>query len=165
MRCRALLAVPCCAIPCRALQLSLSCTPDDNASKHTGLARAGMYVLDHLCNCRLYFALLSFIFHCYLDRNRIFERCVPGMWQQTAVPSYARVSTYVVEPREQQNTAYHSKAQRNKVRAHQSTYKNKYVRTHAASRLFSWSVELLALSRRLFAPKMFYHLLHICLQF
>ena len=44
-------AVPCCAVLCRAVPcfavLSLSYIPDGNTSKHTALARASMYVLEH----------------------------------------------------------------------------------------------------------------------
>ena len=66
VRCRAVScpargAVLCRAVPCFA-ECSLSCIPDDNASKHTELARASMYVLEHFI--QLQHAV--FIFHCCL---------------------------------------------------------------------------------------------------
>ena len=65
------------------------------------------------------------------------------------------------------STAQHGTAQSplhkaaNQVRADQCTYQNKYICTymHAASGLFSWSMELLAFARRLFVPKILDHLL------
>ena len=73
----------------------------------------------------------------------------------------------VVEPRAQHSTAQRNhpctKQHTKHVSADQSTYQKKYthVRTymHAASGLFSWRTELLALASRLFAPKMLEHLL------
>ena len=69
-------------------------------------------------------------------------------------------------PRAQHSTAQHSAvipAQSSKPSTCRSEYVSKEVCTymHAASRLFSWSTELLAFASRLFAPKILDHLLHL----
>ena len=72
----------------------------------------------------------------------------------------------VVEPRAQRSTAQHSAipaAQSSKPSTCRSEYISEEVCTymHAASRLFSWSMELLAFASRLFAPKALDNLLYI----
>ena len=59
-------AVPCGVVLCRSVPccaaFSLSYIPDDNASKHTDLARASMYVLEHSIrqsSFSIYFQLFS----------------------------------------------------------------------------------------------------------
>ena len=90
--------------------------------------------------------------------------------RQSGPPRSALVvctSMYDVEPRAQQSTAKHSAtppAQGSKPSSCRSEYvqKNACTYMHAASRLFSWSVELVASASRLFSPKMLDHLLYIC---
>ena len=171
-------AVPCGVVPCvrcRAVpcfaEFSLSCTPDDNASKHTELAIASMYVHMSSGNFRRLliitsFSVAVFIFHLFLDWHK-HPRAV-RMQQQTAAPQYVyspEYELYAVEPRAQQSTAQsplHKAA--DQVHADQSTYQSMYCTyMNAASRLFFWSIKLLALASRLFAPKMLNHLHYICL--
>ena len=54
--CPALGAVLCHSMPCFA-ELPLSCTADENASKHKELARAGTYVLEHFVQLPSYYCL------------------------------------------------------------------------------------------------------------
>ena len=128
-------AVLCRAVPCFA-ECSLSCISDDNASKHTELAIASMYV--HMSSgnfIRLLiitsFSVAVFIFHLFLDWHK-HPRAV-RMQQQTAAPQYVyspEYELYAVEPRAQQSTAQsplHKAA--NQVHDDQSTYHKKHVRT------------------------------------
>ena len=98
-------------------------------------------------------------------RNRC--TCIQQLFNSRAVQQYiVCTSIYVVEPRAHQNTAKHSSAPLAAQSSIQSStcrsdYVSKGVRTymHASSRLFSWSKELLAFTRHLFAPKRLDHLL------
>ena len=93
VRCRLLScprgAVMCRSVPCCA-ECSLSCIPD-NARKHRlqGWLKPECMSSSILCSCCLYFPLLSFIFHSYLDCNK--DPRAVRMQQQTAVPQYVRV--------------------------------------------------------------------------
>ena len=120
MQCRALPcgAVLCRAVPCFAV-FSLSFIPDDNASKHTELARASMYIVHE-----------HFIQH--------FILCCTGIKQQ----QYSSINSIQVCVRVCMLSlnCEHSKAQHgtarsplhnaaNQVRADQSTYQKRYART------------------------------------
>ena len=157
----------CRAVPCFA-EFSLSCIPEDNASKRAELASASMHVFEHFIH------LLSSFSIVFLTATNILERYTSMYtYRYVATNSSTAVYTsiYAVEPRAQQSIAKHSKAQRNPPCTRQQTKfvpirvrtKNSCTYMHAASRMLSWSVELVASASHLFAPKMLDHLLYICL--
>ena len=104
VRGRALRAVPCGAVLCRALQSVVF-----RAYQSTTLASIQSWPepacmsSSILCGCCLRFPLLSFIFHCFLDCNK--HPQAGRMQQQTAIPQYVYTSMYVVEPRAQHSAA------------------------------------------------------------
>ena len=120
VRCRAVSCPACGAVLCRAApcfaECSLSCIPDDNAiiASIQSWPEPACRSSTILCSCGLYFPLLSFIFHCFLDCNRHPRALL--MQQQTAVPQYVRVCMSL--------NREHSKAQRNPPCTRQQT---KYV--------------------------------------
>ena len=84
LQCR---AVPRCVVlclPCFAV-LSLSYIPDDNASKHTALARASMYLLEH-------FILQSSFSIVFWTATNVLERYVCSNKQQYRSSMYEYVS-------------------------------------------------------------------------
>ena len=154
--------MPCCAVLCRALQSVLfrsyqtttpariQCWPDPACMSSI-----------ILCSCCLYFQLLSFIFRFSFDCNKHLRAV--RMQQYIVVPQYVPICMSLKRE--------HSKAQHNPPAkgSKPSTCRSEYVQKecvlslHAASCLFSWSMELLALASRLCTPKILDHLLYICL--
>ena len=109
MRCLALSCHACGAMLCHPMscfaELSLSCTPDDNASKHKRVGQSRHECPPAFCAAAVFVLHYCLSFFIVIWTATLLERCVPGMLQQTAVPQNVRVRMYVVEPREQQITA------------------------------------------------------------
>ena len=160
MSCPAVLcrAVPCCAALCCAF--SLSCSSDDNASKQTELARASM-------SSRIL----------YRSVEPCFFPCLVGLVY--VVPVYSNSSTAVVctsmlslsittASTAKYSTAQHSTSAVTPAQSSKpSTCRSEDVSRvctymHAASGLFSWSMELLAFASRLLHRKCWtIYLLHL----
>ena len=104
-------------MPCFA-EFSLSCIPEDNASKRAELASASMHVPEHFIH------LLSSFSIVFLTATNILERYTSKYtYRYVATNSSTAVYTsiYAVEPRAQQSIAKHSKAQRNPPCTRQQT--------------------------------------------
>ena len=158
MRCRAVScpAVRCRAVPrCAVLCIALLCFLFRRYQMAT-LASIQSW-REPACPRRIYSAV--YIFHFF----GAFFYAVP-VYRNSSTAIVCTCMYVVIEPRAQQSTARHSAitpAQSSKPCSCRSEYVSKEVCTymHAASRLFSWSTELLAFASRLFAPNILDHLL------